>query len=378
MNYKKKYIINILVLTISFIISFVIFEIGIRYFYETKRNFPSYEDLVAYQKLGQLNHHIRDYDKKLLEKGNQYYSTYKNKKKEKNDFKSKKVLILQGDSWVEILDRTSLSKRILTKYDIFINGGTSSYSPSLMEVQLNDIIADLGLKKNEREREREGERGAEVKSIVIMAYIDQTDFMDEACDYIKFRVTQEDGKLISVRKPSGWIKERYTANHDFEFFNTFKIKTIFLFANRWNQFVFLKQAKNSPLRCNWKDIEKFLMGKENNDDFTAFRNSLVSYIKTSLKVTENLILLTHRHRKHFEGIYSGDINITIQKILEEEKLNQNVKLVDLSKELFDKSNIENSEILDSVFPSFEKDNASHPHFEYYDTVLVDKIYNLLD
>ena len=204
--------------------------------------------------------------------------------------------------------------------------------------------------------------------------------MDEACDYIKFKVTQEDGKLISVRKPSGWLKEKYSANQDFEFFNTFKIKTIFLFINRWNQWIFLKQSENSPLRqrCNWKELEKFMMGKENNSDFIAFKNSLVSYIKTSLKVSENLILLTHRHRRHFEGIYLGDINITIQKILEEEKLDQNVKLIDLSRGLFDKSNIENSKILDTVFPSFEKDNASHPHFEYYDTVLVDKIYNLLD
>ena len=47
MKYKKKNILNILVLTISFIISFIIFEIGIRYFYETKRYYPSYEDLVA-------------------------------------------------------------------------------------------------------------------------------------------------------------------------------------------------------------------------------------------------------------------------------------------------------------------------------------------
>ncbi len=372
MKYKKKNILNILLLITSFIISFVIFEVGIRYFYETKRSYPSYDDLIAYQKLGQLNHHIRDYDKKLLEKGNQYYSTYKNKKKEENDFKSEKVLILQGDSWAEILDRTSLSKKMLTKYDIFINGGTSSYSPSLMEVQLNDIIVDLGLKKKERQR------GAEVKSIVIMAYIDQTDFMDEVCDYNKFKVTQEDGKLISVRKPGGWIKERYSAHQDFEFFNTFKIKTIFFFVNQWNQWVFLKQSKNSPLRCDWKDIEKFMIGKENNYDFIVFKNSLVSYIKNSLEVTENLILLTHRHRKHFEGAYLGDINITIQKILEEEKLNQNVKLVDLSKGLFDKSNIKTSKILDTVFPSSEKDSGSHPHFEYYDTVLVDKIYNLLD
>ena len=60
-----------------------------------------------------------------------------------------------------------------------------------------------------------------------MTYIDQTDFMDEACDYNKFRVIDRNGELVSVRKPSGLIAERYTSDHTYELFNIFKIKTFF-------------------------------------------------------------------------------------------------------------------------------------------------------
>lgn len=119
----------------------------------------------------------------------------------------------------EILDRTNLSKKILTKFDTFINGGTSSYSPSLMEVQLKDIINNLDIKTDTSDDLN--------KSITIMTYIDQTDFMDEACDYNKFRVIDRNGELVSVRKPSGLIAERYTSDHTYELFNIFKIKTFF-------------------------------------------------------------------------------------------------------------------------------------------------------
>ena len=103
---------------------------------------------------------------------------------------------------------------------------------------------------------------------------------------------------------------------------------------------------------------------------------LISYLNTSLNFSKNIILLTHLHKKHFEGSYPNDINAVIKKILYEEKITKYVKVVDLSENLFNVN--PNKATLDEVFPGHQEDVASHPHFEYYQNILTEKIYNLAD
>tara|TARA_Y100000816_G_C26107136_1_gene588697 strand:+ start:4972 stop:6042 length:1071 start_codon:yes stop_codon:yes gene_type:complete len=343
----KPNLINIGLIVISISFSLFFLEVFLRYYYDTLKQYPTNHDLIIYDRLAPSNHHIRSFDKKLFEEGKQYYSTYMqddNNTIKKDD----KIFIIQGDSWVEFLDKTRLSKKMLTIYDVVINGGTTSYAPSLMEIQLNDIIGDL-----------------DIKPTTIVAFIDQTDFIDEACDYSKFRVTSDDGNLLMVSKPSGYFHERYKRSDYYETYNAVKYKTLFLIWSFLEKQFNSDIATNSQSLCKWEDIVKFMHGSENANDHVAFRNSVVSYLNKALSMADNVIVLTHKHRGHFEDRYENDIYQVLESILYDENLHHHVKLIDLSLDIED---------IDLVFPIDKVDPASHPHWEYYNGILDEKIY----
>lgn len=344
----KNYLLNAIVIVVSSVCSLAILEFGLRSFYDSVRNYPSNQEISSYDTLAPNNHHIRALDKVLLQEGKQYYSIYK-----RDNIKEKpRVIVFQGDSWAELLDRTRLSKLMLGVTDVFINGGTSSYAPSLMEVQLNDIVAETGFAPS-----------------AIVAYIDQTDFMDEACDYNRFRVQSNDQNLILVRKPSSQFYQRYKLTDSYAAFNAMEFKSLFFIWNRLDQIVFNELARSSPVSCKWQDIKKFMEGTQSINDEVIFRKNLISYLDRALEVTSDVKLLTHRHRGQFDGRYSNDIYWYIKKILKERELDDRVSLIDLSDGIGD---------IDLIFPSDEEDPASHPYFNYYETVLSEKIYRLFD
>ena len=91
-----------------------------------------------------------------------------------NNFKdNKKNILIQGDSWIEQLNETENFNSFKEIYNFtninnlgFINSGITSYSPSLMQIQLNILEKDFNIKPN-----------------MVIAYIDQTDIGDELCRY---------------------------------------------------------------------------------------------------------------------------------------------------------------------------------------------------
>ena len=344
----KNYLLNCILIVVSFAFSWVLLEFGLRSFYNSSRDYPSNQEILLYDSLAPLNHHIRGFDKAKLQDGKQYYSVYKSD----NTQAKHRVIVFQGDSWAELLDQTNLSKLMLGVTEVFINGGTSSYSPSLMEVQLNDIVAETGFVPSS-----------------IVAYIDQTDFMDEACDYNRFRVTSKDQKLVSLRKPSGQFEERYKLRNSFTAFNSMEFKSLFFIWNRLNNIINNKLSHSSPVNCKWEDIKKFMEGTHNINDEEIFRKNIISYLTKALEMTSDVKLLTHRHRGHFDERYSNDIFSSIEKILNEHSLSDRVSLIDLSGGIGD---------IELIFPSDKDYPASHPYMDYYRTVLSEKIYRLYD
>ena len=122
-----------------------------------------------------------------------------------NDFgNNKKNILLQGDSWAEQLtskDREKYHlarnyvKEISLKNNIgFINAGISSYSPTLMKIQLEVLKKDFNIKPH-----------------IVIAYIDQTDIGDENCRYKNNKV-YENGILKSV-KPESHLMYRDISNY---------------------------------------------------------------------------------------------------------------------------------------------------------------------
>ena len=347
-------IINCVILLISLGITIYLIEVSLKYYYKKIDKYPNLQLLIDYSKIGVRNHHIRTIDESLLKSGQQYYSVYKNILKENsNEIKKHPLIIFQGDSWAEILDQKSdiLKTLMLKKTEIFINGGTSSYAPSLMEIQLRDIMNEINLKPS-----------------LIISYIDQTDFMDEVCDYAQKRIEKNE-ELIVVLKPTSLFYERYTANDVLARFTTDIPKILFFIETRLYNIMHKKMmVQNSG--CTWKDIKKFLDGDISDKDLKKFKHSLKTYLETALTYSNKVILITHKHRRHFEGVYSNDIYKVLVEAVNELNFQNKVKIIDISPK-----KIAN---LDDVFPSYEEDPSSHPHNFYYENYIAEKIFYLVE
>ena len=141
---------------------------------EFKYTFKSLENLNFHEKYSKKLHHIRaelDLNKlfKRPKVEDLLFTTITNPEE-------KEVIVLfQGDSWMEQLtspvDDNFISLELVQKFKsnkkiAFINGGTASYSPSIMNLQLDVLEHDFKIFPN-----------------IIIAYIDQTDIGDENCRY---------------------------------------------------------------------------------------------------------------------------------------------------------------------------------------------------
>jgi hypothetical protein len=349
----KELLLNFLLVFLSLLITIAAAEIGMRLFYEKFR--PEYyfssEQLIKFDSIGRLNHHKRALDPKLLNEGKVYYSVYRNEGKSLRN-----QIIFQGDSWAELLDRIpSFSEKMLNFSSIFINGGTGSYAPSLMEVQLNDIISETTIKPN-----------------LIIAFIDQTDFMDEVCDYSKKRL-EKDGKLIAVLKSTDILPSRSSNEYANYTFHANSSKLLFFLQNRISLISDKYNLNNDKYRskssCTWNDITKFMRGDTTDMDNAIFVKSLSSYLNTALSYSGKVILLTHKHRRHIEGLYLNDINMVLNKAVQQLKLSDKVTVIDITEEKIDD--------IDNIFPSHITDPASHPHTHYFRDNISPKILNLV-
>ena len=151
--------------------------------------FRSFETLNFHKKYSKNIHHIREESNLNL--------LFKKPKVEDllfttiNDLDGKEIIVLfQGDSWMEQItfsgDNNFISVKLVQKFKSkkeigFINAGTASYSPSIMNLQL-DVL----------------EKEFEIFPNIIIAYIDQTDIGDENCRY-KYNKIYKDGVLKSVQ-----------------------------------------------------------------------------------------------------------------------------------------------------------------------------------
>ena len=139
----------------------------------------SLEQIDFHKKYSNKIHHIRDmHALNNLFKKDQINDLLFTKINEINE--KEKIVLLQGDSWMDQIifshDKNYPSLKLLQEYGLenkieFINGGTSSFSPSLMNLQLDILEKDFEIFPN-----------------IVVAYIDQTDIGDENCRYKKQKI----------------------------------------------------------------------------------------------------------------------------------------------------------------------------------------------
>ena len=293
-----------------------------------KEIFRSPESLKIHQKYSKTIHHIRQeiHLDKYFKKTNYEDLIFTHL----NDKDKKIKVLLQGDSWFEQINGKGGKENYFSfklfqdfgkKYDIsFINGGTSSYSPSLMNVQIDVLEKDFNIKPD-----------------IIIAFIDQINIGDEICRYKKNKV-YKNGKLIKVSPESefkgvGWYNysEVYALSnihykHKNKAIKTFKLIN-FKFYSRLN---YIKKKINIKLqnilnkkivknkKCYWAEIEKHLTST-NKDDTEYFKEVLREYIEKTKEKTHinKLILVTFPYKDHFYPEEKKTYNLNMSDLVSE-------------------------------------------------------------
>ena len=303
---------------------------------EFKFTFKSLENLNFHEKYSKKVHHIRQ--EKVLDwlwkkpKVEDLMFTTINKLEDKE-----LIVLIQGDSYMEQLTNSSyyvkdtgmelltneekpknISVELVQKFKSkkkvgFVSGGTGSYSPSVMNLQLDVLEQDFKILPN-----------------VVIAYVDQSDIGDENCRY-KNNKTYKNGILKSVR-PETYLMYRDLYNYSqiyrlSEIFlkNSSKTLKTFQLINYKFKYNLIKSSlrfyrknisnskmdKDRLIKCRWKVMEKYLI-MPSESDVKYFENSIKRYLKKidQKKHIKKLILVTFPHKKHF---YSNSDQITSYK-----------------------------------------------------------------
>ena len=368
---------NILLVIVSFAFSFLIFYLIFFTYNLVKKHknnpylFKSIDDVKFNKYYSKKLHHLRGHNK------------IKNKKNTKDyifsvvnnfDNKSKKVL-MQGDSWVEQLVEIGNDRSYKEIYNFthknnigFINSGTTSYSPSLMQIQYEILEKDFDIKPN-----------------IVIAYIDQTDVGDEICRYKNNRV-YKDKKLVAVRNTnySRAVFEYTKINEISEIFlsenskllQNYKLTNFFIeygykrFLNKINNIKIYGWENREIYKCHFSEVIKYLRNI-NESDLKYFENRINDYLNYLLdkEYIENIIIVTFPHYNHlYEERHEFKYNINVSNIIDKIiKNNNKVNHLNFSKLIKDKIFVLNKE-------SYKNDKA-HIKEKYYIEIFLKELKN---
>ena len=278
---------------------------------EFKDTFKSLKNLNFHEKYSKKLHHIREEPTlDLLFKKAEMKDLLFTKI---NDLENVKTTVLfQGDSWMqEIITKKyqnftylDILKKIAEEKKVnFINAGIASYSPSLMNLQLDVLEKDFEIFPN-----------------IIIGFINQDDIGDEICRYKKNKI-YIDGVLNSVEPETdfmgkGWFNhsKNYTLSRIY-LSNNSKITKTFQLINfkykyslsRSSKRIYRKYISRSELdknklkKCYWSEMEKYLLSPKKKDT-EYFQNMIEEYLMKAKqkKHVKKIILVTFPTKKHFD------------------------------------------------------------------------------
>lgn len=339
----------ILIYIVLFIYTFFNFDKNFGY------TFKSSENLNFHQKYSKKLHHIRDeitlnllFKKPKVE--DLLFTTI-------NNIEDKEVIILfQGDSWMEQLtspvDDNFISVKLVQQFKSqkkvgFINAGTGSYSPSLMNLQLDVLEEDFKIFPN-----------------IVITYIDQTDVGDENCRYKNNKIYKNE-TLVSIQ-PEAQLMYRDIFNYS-EIYGLSKIylkdnskisKTFqlinfkFKYNLKKNGIRFyrkyisnLESDKEKVKKCYGREILEYLI----HDEKTKYFEDQVKEYLTKMeqkKHIDKIFLVTFPHKGNFNKIHINVADV-IDSIVQDKK---NITHINFSKTLLNDKNFnyENIWAMDQV------------------------------
>ena len=342
----------ILIYIVLFIYTFFNFDKEFEYTFKTSEN------LNFHQKYSKKLHHIRDeitlnllFKKPKVE--DLLFTTI-------NNIEDKEVIVLfQGDSWMEQLtspvDDNFISVKLVQQFKSqkkvgFINAGTGSYSPSLMNLQLDVLEEDFKIFPN-----------------IVVTYIDQTDVGDENCRYKNNKIYKNE-TLVAIL-PEAQLMYRDIFNYS-EIYGLSKIylkdnskisKTFqlinfkFKYNLKKNGIRFyrkyisnLESDKEKLKKCYGSEIQKYLIDP-NDSDIKYFEYSITEYIKKieRKKHIKKLIFVTAPHKKNFyknsdqKSYYKLNVSDVVSGIIKNKK---NITHINFSKILLNDKNFDHKNI----------------------------------
>ena len=328
---------------------------------EFQENFKSLENLNFHEKYSKKVHHIRQ--EKVLDwlwkkpKVEDMMFTTINKLEDKE-----LIVLIQGDSFMEQLTNSSyykqdtnvelltngekpknISVELVQKFKSkkkvgFVSGGTGSYSPSLMNLQLDVLEQDFKILPN-----------------VVIAYVDQSDIGDENCRYKNHRFF-ENGVLKSIQ-PESHLMWRETFNYSeiyekskIRLKNKSKILQTFFLTNFNFKYGFVKSStrlyrkyistnkadKEKLTKCYWGTIEKYLI-KHHDTETEYFKDQVKEYLEKMKKKEhiEKIFFVTFPHKKNFNKTYKLNVSDVIESVVKDEKI---VTHINFSKILLNDNN----------------------------------------
>ena len=283
---KNSYLITIscfvsaiIVYIVLFVYTFVNFNNEFRY------TFKSLENLNFHEKYSKKIHHVREEFNEGLFKEPRVedllFTTV-------NDVEDRKLTVLfQGDSWVAalLLPEYFFSLNLIQQFGkkrkiAFVNAGTTSHSPAIMNLQLDVLEDDF-----------------EIFPDIVIAYINQTDIGDEICRYKKNKV-YKNGILDSIKQETdfmgpGWFNYSRVYGLSKIYLNdNSKIKKTFQLINykftynlkRSSKRIYIKfisyfvKDKENLRKCYWNEMERYLI-KPSVEDINYFSSTIEEYLK---------------------------------------------------------------------------------------------------
>ena len=358
-NSKKYNTFYALVIGLIIVYSVVFIKTIVNFDEEFKYAFKSKENYLFHKEYSNKLHHIRDessLEMTINKSGVQdllFTKIYTG---------GKKTILFQGDSWINQIEtlknkKQQFSFKNLKKFGIekkinLISAGIPSYSPSLMNLQLDTLENEFNIQPE-----------------TIVAFINQLDFGDELCRYKNSKI-YNNGKFVKIKTEEnnegvGWynyskvygISEINFKNNS-NFSKTFKLINFKLIYSIKKNLRRIKKALSQKnlieKKCYNNQIEKYLINPE-DQDVKYFIQTIVEYLKkiNEKKHVKNLILVTFPHKKHFiSDVNNGSFfklnvaDLVDKAILEEKNIlnKKNIVHLNLNKKLLNKTNFNHNNI----------------------------------
>ena len=297
---SKKHLFKYFAIFASIIFSYLIIFFYFFFYLEKdfKDNFKNKSTLAFYKKYSPFVNHLR------------YKEVYRSKLIEQEllfnfikDTASDKVILFQGDSWIEQINEITSNKQYLLdnlkSFTKIINGGVASYSPSLINAQYKILEQDFKIRPD-----------------ILVIYIDQTDMGDELCRYKNLINLNNKGRIASVKMETFPLYTEVFNLHEKISFSdidinssnkivktqkyiNYKILKSFFkikkkFQSKFNKNIYYQ-------KCHWPIIEGYKkdINKEEIEYFETTLNRLFNFLSEK-KYIKKIFIVTHPHKSQLE------------------------------------------------------------------------------